>query len=55
MMQWPDIGSLKPGHHADLVIVDRNPLTTHVDDLPDTRVQRTVLGGNIVHDIGALG
>jgi predicted amidohydrolase YtcJ len=51
MMQWDGIGSLAPGNYADLVIVDRNPLTAAVDDLPETRVLRTILGGETVYEI----
>lgn len=48
VLRWEGIGSLEPGHHADLVIVDRDPLTCPVDDLPDTRVIATLLGGRTV-------
>ncbi|MGH7905668.1 MAG: amidohydrolase [Candidatus Binataceae bacterium] len=50
LMRWNDIGSLSPGFQADITIVDRNPLTCPVDDLPGTTVLRTLLGGRIVHD-----
>ena len=45
-------GTLVPGSHADSIVVDRDPLTCRVEDLPGTRVLRTVLGGNTVHDAG---
>ncbi|MGS2811517.1 amidohydrolase [Nocardia sp. MW-W600-9] len=54
VLGWPEIGSLAPGNHADVVIVDRDPLTCPIADLPDTRVLRTYLGGSIVHDSGEL-
>ncbi|TQK70977.1 amidohydrolase [Nocardioides sp. SLBN-35] len=47
---WDEVGSLAPGKHADVVVVDRDPLTCDIDDLRDTRVLRTYLGGEIVHD-----
>ncbi len=49
VLRWPGIGSLEPGHHADLCIVDRNPLRCSVDALPATRVHATVLAGRPVH------
>jgi predicted amidohydrolase YtcJ len=54
VLGWKEIGSLLPGQHADLVIVDRDPVTCPLDDLPDTEVRATLLGGRIVHDIGIL-
>ena len=52
---WPGVGTLARGSHADLVVVDRDPLACPIDDLPETRVLRTVLGGKTVfYDAGAL-
>jgi predicted amidohydrolase YtcJ len=48
VLQWNDIGSLVPGHHADLIIVDRNPLTCDLAGLADTKVMTTLLGGHPV-------
>ena len=50
LMRWEGIGALKPGFKADLAIVDRNPLTCELDDLPKTQVLRTVMGGADVYD-----
>jgi predicted amidohydrolase YtcJ len=54
VLQWDGIGTLAPGCHADLIVVDRDPLACAVDELPTTRVLRTVLGGEVVYDAGAL-
>jgi predicted amidohydrolase YtcJ len=54
VLGWDGIGSLAPGAHADLAIVDRNPVTCDLDALPSTRVLRTHVGGRIVHDNGSL-
>ena len=54
LMQWEGIGALKQGYKADLAIVDRNPLTCAIEDLPDTKVLRTVLAGKDVFDVGVL-
>jgi len=54
VLQWEGAGSLAPGCHADAIIVDRDPLTCDVDELPSSRVLRTLLGGRVVHDNGQL-
>lgn len=54
VLGWDGIGTLAAGGHADLVVVDRDPLECAVDALPDTRVLRTVVAGSVVHDSGAL-
>lgn len=54
VLQWEGVGTLAPGSHADLIVVDRNPATATVEELPATRVLRTVLGGRVVHDTGVL-
>ncbi|MDO3635349.1 amidohydrolase [Mycolicibacterium arseniciresistens] len=48
VLGWERIGSLVVDHHADLVVVDRNPLTCRLADLTDTRVLATMLGGRTV-------
>ena len=40
-----EIGSLKAGKRADLVILDKNPRTTSAKDIMDIRVLATYLGG----------
>ncbi|MGW8764338.1 amidohydrolase [Streptomyces sp. NPDC055815] len=54
VLGWDGIGGLGTGNHADLAIVDRNPITCDLDALPSTRVLRTSVGGRIVHDSGTL-
>jgi predicted amidohydrolase YtcJ len=54
LLQWNDIGSLKPGCHADLIVVDRDPLTCTIDELGEARVLRTVFAGSTVYDSGTL-
>ncbi|HJZ55267.1 MAG TPA: amidohydrolase [Gemmataceae bacterium] len=43
-------GSLEPGKLADLIIVDRDVLTCPVDDIRDTKVLTTIVGGKIVFE-----
>jgi predicted amidohydrolase YtcJ len=54
VLRWEGIGTLAPGSHADLIVLDRDPLACPVEDLPATRVLRTVLGGRTIFDGGAL-
>ena len=54
VLNWDGVGSLSRGNHADLAILDRNPITCDLDSLPSTNVLRTQVGGRIVHDSGDL-
>lgn len=51
---WEGVGVLAPGAHADIAIVDRDPLTCPLEDLPGVHVLRTMLAGRTVHDSGHL-
>ena len=54
VLRWDGLGALAPGNHADIAIVDRNPITCDLDDLPQTQVLRTHLDGRIVYDNNTL-
>lgn len=43
------LGSLEPGKLADFVVLDRNLLGIERDEIPDTQVLMTVIGGKTVH------
>jgi hypothetical protein len=43
-------GKLIPGHYADLVVLDRDPLAFEPEELPEVRVVATMLGGRWVHN-----
>ncbi|MFB3828320.1 MAG: amidohydrolase [Bryobacteraceae bacterium] len=45
-------GSLEPGKLADLIVIDRDILRCPVDDVKDTQVERTYLGGKLVYQRG---
>jgi len=43
-------GSLEVGKWADLIVLDRNPFETPIRQLADTRVELTMLGGEVVFE-----
>ena len=45
-------GSLEVGKLADLIVLDRDILECPVEDVKRIRVERTYLGGRLVHDAG---
>ncbi|MCB9848245.1 MAG: amidohydrolase [Phycisphaeraceae bacterium] len=42
-------GALKPGYDADFIILDRDILNIPIDQIPETTVTTTIVGGDIVH------
>ncbi len=50
VLRWEDVGTLAPGNHADIIALDQDPFVCEIDELPQTRVLRTWLGGVSVHD-----
>ena len=42
-------GSLEVGKFADLIVLDRNPLTIPAEDIAKTQVVETLVGGKVVH------
>jgi predicted amidohydrolase YtcJ len=55
ILRWEGIGTIEPGAWADLIVVDRDPLTVPAEELAGTVVHATLLGGRAVHDDGVLG
>jgi predicted amidohydrolase YtcJ len=53
LLRWDGIGSLAPDAHADLVILDRDPIACRIDEIAETKVLRTILAGETVYDSGA--
>jgi predicted amidohydrolase YtcJ len=44
------VGSLETGKLADFIVLDRDLLTCPVDDIKDTKVLRTYIGGKLVYE-----
>lgn len=51
-LSWAEArrGALLPGHDADLIVLDDDPLACPLDALPTLGVALTVVGGDIVHE-----
>lgn len=48
---WPDkLGSIEKGKLADFIVLDRNIFEIPTNDLKNTLVERTVVGGRVVFD-----
>jgi predicted amidohydrolase YtcJ len=45
-----ELGSLEPGKLADLVVLSKDIMTVSPRDILDTRVLRTIIGGEVVHE-----
>jgi predicted amidohydrolase YtcJ len=45
-----EVGTLAVGRRADFLVLDRDPLAAAPRDLRETRVLRTVVGGETVHE-----
>lgn len=46
-----DTGTIEAGKLADIVVIDRNPLTIPLDELKETKTILTIVGGKIVFDV----
>jgi predicted amidohydrolase YtcJ len=55
VLQWQGIGSLSPGNHADLVVVDRDLMNCEVEEIGSAKTRLTLVGGEPVYDAGLLG
>jgi predicted amidohydrolase YtcJ len=44
-------GAIAKGKLADLIVVDRNPMTIPDTDIEDTQVLMTMLGGEVVWEV----
>ena len=49
-LRWQDkIGSLEKGKRANLIVIDRDPFETPIDQLKDIKVEAVVFDGNLVN------
>jgi len=46
-----DLGSIEPGNHADLAVLDRDFFAVPDADITRTRSLLTLVGGRVVHDV----
>jgi predicted amidohydrolase YtcJ len=49
-----DLGTIEPGKHADLVVLDRDYFAVPDEDLRQVSSVLTIVGGDIVHDTGVV-
>ena len=49
LLRENQLGTLEAGKFADFIVLDRDFLTIPDDDIPNTRVLMTVVGGKVVH------
>ena len=49
-----DLGSIEPGNHADLAVLDRDCFAVSDEDFKRTRSLLTVVGGKVVHTDGVM-
>ena len=49
-LEEDDLGSIEPGNHADLAVLDRDFFTVPDDQITRTRSVLTLAGGRVVHD-----
>jgi predicted amidohydrolase YtcJ len=48
---WEDkLGSIEEGKMADLVVLENDILTCPLDEIKDTRVLMTMVGGKVVYE-----
>jgi predicted amidohydrolase YtcJ len=50
-----DLGSIEPGNHADLAVLDRDYFNIPEADIPRIRSLLTIIGGQVKHDSGFFG
>ena len=44
------VGSIKPGLLADLIVIDRNPFTVPIVTVHDTKVETVLINGEVVYE-----
>ncbi len=44
-----EVGSLKPGKYADLIVLSANPLKVNVNELKDITIKATMIGGDVMY------
>jgi predicted amidohydrolase YtcJ len=49
VLHWDEIGTLEPGKMADLIVLDRDPMTCDLDALPSTQTLATIVVGQLLY------
>jgi len=44
-------GSIEPGKHADFVVLNRDITTVDPEEIIETKVLMTIIGGDIVYEL----
>lgn len=50
-----DTGSIEIGKYADLVVLSQNPFEVPIEQISETTILQTILGGKVVYSAGAAG
>jgi predicted amidohydrolase YtcJ len=50
VFQEANLGSLRPGRYADLLVLDRDYLTVPADEIKDIKPVMTMVGGRVVYE-----
>ncbi len=54
MRMEAQIGSIKPGKLADLVLLEQNPFSTSADALQEIKIRMTMLDGRVIYQDGSV-
>lgn len=54
LRQETETGSIEAGKMADLIILDHNVMKVPVEDISQTKVLLTMVGGKVVYSTGVI-
>ena len=49
VMGFADVGMLKPGYHADFIVLDRDIFSIPDEEIDKVQVEKTYIDGNLVY------
>ena len=50
LLKGDELGSIEAGKLADIIVVDRDYMTVPIEQLPDTKVLMTLVGGKVIYE-----